>query len=102
MAYVTAPDQETAWRISRAVLEKRLAACANLTGIESLYWWKGRLEESKEILVIFKTRRSLVRKLIAEVRKAHPYDVPCVVSYGMETGLPDYLAWIDAETRHQR
>jgi periplasmic divalent cation tolerance protein len=102
MAYVTAPDRETARRISHAILEKRLAACANLAGIESLYRWKGRIEETNEVLVIFKTRRSLVPELISAVRNAHPYDVPCVVSYGMEAGFPDYLAWIAAETRPQR
>lgn len=101
MAYVTAPDRRTARAIARTVLKRRLAACANLTPIESLYWWRGRIEEAKEVLVIFKTRRSLTPRLLEAVRNVHPYDVPCAVTYPMVDGLPAYLAWIDEETRQR-
>ncbi len=102
MVYVTAPDRATARRIARAVLEKRLAACANLAPIESLYWWKGSLEDARETLVVFKTRRALVGRLATAVKRAHPYETPCVVTYAMDTGLPEYLAWIDRETKPHR
>lgn len=98
MAYVTAPDRETARSIARTTVERRLAACANVWPIESTYWWKGVLEETTEFVIVFKTRRSLLPKLIAAVRAAHPYEVPCIVSYPMGAALPEYLAWIDAET----
>ncbi len=102
MAYVTAPDRKTAETIARAVLEARLAACANLASVDSLYWWRGSLERTKEILVIFKTRRACVPKVMAAVKAAHPYEVPCIVTYRMDDGHPRYLAWIDEETRPQR
>ncbi len=102
MAYVTAPDRDAARRIAHAVLEKRLAACANLAPIDSLYWWKGTLEEASEMLLIFKTRRALVPRLTRAVKAAHPYETPCVVTYAMDAGLPAYLEWIDRETRAQR
>ncbi len=98
MAYVTAPNREVARRIARTVVERRLAACANLWPIESRYWWKGALEESNEFVIVFKTRRSLLRKLIAAVRRVHPYEVPCIVTYPMGPALTEYLEWIDAET----
>ncbi len=98
MAYVTVPDRETARSIARFVVERRLAACANSWPVESRYWWRGSQEESSEFVIVFKTRRSLLRKLIAAVRSIHPYEVPCIVSYPMGTALPEYLAWIDAET----
>jgi periplasmic divalent cation tolerance protein len=63
-----------------------------------MYWWKGALEETAEFVIVFKTRRSLLRKLIAAVRAVHPYEVPCIVSYPMGDALPEYLDWIDAET----
>ncbi|TLZ70614.1 MAG: divalent-cation tolerance protein CutA, partial [Methanobacteriota archaeon] len=72
MAYVTAPDLETARSIARTVVERRLAACANLWPIESMYRWKGRLEEANEVVIVFKTRRALLQKLIATVREKHP------------------------------
>lgn len=102
MAYVTAPDRRTAQRIARAVVEARLAACANLAPIDSLYWWRGSLERAKEVLVIFKTRRALVRSLIDAVRAVHPYEIPCIVTYPVQSGFAPYLAWIDRETRPQR
>lgn len=101
MAYVTAPDRATARRIARAVLAKRLAACANLLTAESLYWWEGEITEAREVVVVFKTRRSLLRPLFAAVRDAHPYDVPCAVGYAAAGVLPAYGAWIDDSTaRH--
>lgn len=102
MAYVTAPDRETARRIARTVLTKRLAACANLLDAESLYWWEGKIEEADETVVVFKTRRALIPRLIAAVKAAHPYEVPCVVSYAMGPASKDYVAWIERETRAQR
>lgn len=102
MAYVTAPDRASARRIANAVLQARLAACANLAPIESLYWWKGSVEAADEVLLVFKTRRALVPRLIEVVRKAHPYEVPCIVSYPMDAGFAPYLAWIDRETRPHR
>ena len=98
MAYVTAPDRASARKIARAVLERRLAACANFWPIESTYWWRGTREESREFVIVFKTRRSLARKLIAAVRSVHPYEAPCIVTYPMGPALPEYLSWIDAET----
>ncbi len=98
MAYVTAPDRKTARNIARVVVERRLAACANLWPIESTYWWRGNREASAEYVVVFKTRRALVRKLIAAVQAAHPDEIPCIVTYPMGPALPEYLAWIDAET----
>ena len=102
MAYVTAPNRASARRIARAVLRDRLAACANLVPISSMYWWRGSPEQAPEVLLVFKTRRSLVPRLAAAVRAAHPYETPCVVTYAMDAGLPEYLAWIDRETRPQR
>lgn len=98
MAYVTAPDRETARMIARVVVEGRLAACANYWPVESRYWWQGTQEETSEFVIIFKTRRSLMRKLIAAVQSVHPAEVPCIVSYPMGAAWPDYLSWIDAET----
>lgn len=98
MAYVTAPDRATARRIARTILQDRLAACANLLPAESLYWWRGSIEVAKEVVVIFKTRRALLPRLLAAVRERHPYEVPCAVGYGMAAALPAYAKWIDEST----
>src|SRR5687768_13305402 len=74
---VTAPDLKTARRIARAALKKKLAACANLIpGLESHYWWKGKLESSREILLLLKTDRKKVAALEGTIRSVHPYETP--------------------------
>ena len=98
MAYVTAPDRATARDIARAVLDRRLAACANLWPVESVYRWHGKRQETNEFVIVFKTRAALLPKLIGEVRRLHPSEVPCIVSYPMGPALDEYLDWIDAET----
>jgi len=98
MVYVTAPDLEIARRIGRAIVEQRLAACANLWPVESTYRWKGALEDAHEVVLVFKTRKALVGRLIEAVSAIHPYEVPCIVSYPMGAALSGYLDWIDAET----
>ena len=98
MAYVTAPERTTARKIARTIVERRLAACANFWPVESVYRWKGALEGTREFVIVFKTRERLLRRLIAEVRRIHPDEVPCIVSYPMGPALPEYLDWVDTET----
>lgn len=97
--YVTAADREAALALGRALVEERLAACANvIDGMESIYWWQGKLEQAREAVVILKTRAGLVAALTERVRALHDYDCPCVVALPIVGGNPDYLSWIAAET----
>jgi periplasmic divalent cation tolerance protein len=101
--YLTAGSKVEALRIGRALVEERLAACANvLDGMTSMYWWKGTLEQADEAVLIVKTRAELVDRLTARVRELHGYDCPCVVSLPITGGNPDYLAWIVAEAQPVR
>jgi periplasmic divalent cation tolerance protein len=99
--YITAQDREAAERIGRALLETRLAACVNLLdGMQSLYWWEGRIEESRECVLIAKSVASRQEEIIAKVKAIHGYQVPCIVFWPIAGGNPDYLAWIEKETRN--
>lgn len=95
--YVTAPSEEDARGLARHLLELRLAACANRWPVASQYWWRGRLEEAREHAVLLKTRKAMLPRLVAEVRKVHGHDVPCVVGWPIAGGNEDYLAWVRAE-----
>jgi periplasmic divalent cation tolerance protein len=95
----TVSKREDAGRISRAVVEKRLAACAQVVGpITSIYRWKGKIERAKEWMVVMKTRKALYPKLEKAIREVHPYEVPEIVATRIEAGSRDYLDWIRAET----
>lgn len=97
--YLTASSREEASSIAEAVVGERLAACANiLDGMESVYWWQGKLTRSQEAVLILKTRAELVEALIAKVKSLHSYTCPCVVALPVVAGNPAYLEWLGAET----
>jgi len=96
---VTAPDMDLARRLAKGALEAKLAACANIVpAVESHYWWEGKLESSDEVLVIFKTRQTLLPKLERAIREIHPYDTPEFVALPLTAGSQKYLAWIEDNT----
>lgn len=97
--YVTCPDRDTARRIARELLERRLVACANLSPVESLYRWEGAIEEGEEVAMFLKTQASLVPDVVRAVEELHPYDVPCAVAFPLREGAVLYYAWVDRETR---
>ena len=99
MLYITASSRDEAKKLGRALVEARLAACANvIDGMESTYWWEGKLAEDREAVLIVKTRADLVAAVTARVKALHSYSVPCVVALPILDGNPDYLDWIAAET----
>lgn len=98
--YVTCPDEASAERIARSLLEQRLVACANIVpGARSLYRWQGRIEDEREVVMFLKTRRALVPRVDEAVRALHPYEVPCVVAFDLMGGNSAYLAWVAEETK---
>jgi len=99
IVYITASSREEAVKISRVLLEERLIACANIFDpVTSLYWWKGEIRKDAEALLIAKTKESLVDQLIERVKALHSYECPCIVSFPLAKGNPDFLKWISEET----
>lgn len=95
LVLVTAPDRGVARDLARRALQARLVACANLVpGIESHYWWQGRLERGREILIFFKTRAAKLAALERLVLEHHPYDTPEIICVPLTRGTPRYLQWI--------
>jgi periplasmic divalent cation tolerance protein len=97
-AYVTCADEEEARRIGRALIEERLAACANvLGGVVSIYRWQGAVQEDRETVLIFKTSAALAAQAAERVKALHSYDLPCIVTLPISGGNPAFLAWIAAQ-----
>jgi len=95
----TAGSQDEAERIATALVEERLAACVNVVpGLTSIYRWQGAVERASEVLLVVKSRRALVDRLIARLRVLHSYDVPEAIVLPIERGAPSYLRWLLAET----
>jgi periplasmic divalent cation tolerance protein len=101
---VTCGSAKEARKIARAVVEKRVAACANMLSspVQSVYRWKGRVESAKEFLLIIKTTQARFPKLKAEVKRLHTYEVPEIIALPIAAGAADYLAWISESVAPQR
>ena len=98
--YMTARDKKEARKIGKALVEERLAACVNIIDkMNSIYWWKGKMEKAKEAVLIAKTKKALVPRLIKRVKSLHSYTCPCIVSLPILDGNKEYLRWIGDETR---
>jgi periplasmic divalent cation tolerance protein len=94
------PNRESAEALARALLERRLAACVNiLPPCRSLYRWKGAVETADETPLLVKTTEARYAALEAAIREGHPYELPDIVALPVTAGLPDYLAWVAAETQ---
>lgn len=94
---VTAPDHDVAERIARALVEERLAACANLVaGVTSIFRWKDSIERENEVLVVLKTTAAELDALRRRAVELHPYEVPEVVALAVEAGHAPYLEWVRA------
>ena len=101
---VTCGSAKEARKIARAVVEQRLAACANIleSPVHSVYRWKGRVESAKEFLLIIKTTQSRFAKLQAEVKRLHSYAVPEIIALPIARGSAAYLAWISDSVKPPR
>ena len=100
LVLVTAPDLRMARALSRAALQARLVACANLVPrIESHYWWQGTLESGAEVLIVFKTTRARLAALEKLILAKHPYDTPEFIVLPVAGGHRRYLDWLEASCR---
>ena len=99
IVFVTTPSLDVARQLAAGILERRLAACANLVpGVESHYWWEGKLCQEVEILMILKTTEARLAALETHVLEAHPYGTPEFVVWPLVTGSARYLEWLTANT----
>lgn len=97
--FVTASSEEEARTLARKLVDSRLVACANVVpGLQSLFHWKGNVEEAKEVLLILKSRAELFDRVEQRVRELHSYEVPEIIALPILQGSAPYLAWINEET----
>ena len=97
--YMTAGSLEEAKNIGQLLVEQNLVACVNLLeNMTSIYKWENKLEEGQEVVMIAKTRKKLMPKLIEAVNSRHSYDCACILELPIQGGNPEFLSWIETET----
>jgi len=91
----TAGSEEEAHKIARHLVEQELAACVNiLPRIESIYRWQGKVETSREWLLLIKTTADRFPAVRDAIRELHSYELPECVAISIEDGSPEYLQWL--------
>ena len=101
LVMTTAGSEEQAVQIARGLVERRLAACVNVSSLGcSIYRWKGKIEEEEEKLLIVKTSARLFDRVRETIRELHSYEVPEVVAIPISHGDPDYLRWLGESLDH--
>jgi periplasmic divalent cation tolerance protein len=97
--YSTMDDIQDARRIATTLVEEQLVACVNIIPkVESIYKWKGKIENAEEIVLIAKTTDQNVKKTIERLKTLHSYDTPDIIVLPIVGGLKDYLDYINNET----
>ena len=96
----TATTDGEARDIAALLLERRKAACVNIVpGVNSYFWWQGRIDSGQESLLIIKTRASLIPEIVCLVKGCHSYQVPEIIALPIIGGSEDYLRWLDSEVQ---
>ena len=99
-AYITTENKEEARTIGRKLVEERLAACVNIVdGMESMFWWNGKVDSDSETILIAKTEAGLMPKLTDKVKEVHSYDCPAVLSIPVNAGEgnAEFIEWLRGE-----
>ena len=92
---ITAPDEDEAAGIAKALVKSKLAACVNIIkDVRSIYSWRGNLKDDSEVLMIVKTQMKLLDALSVKTKEHHSYDVPEIIALPIAGGSKDYLKWL--------
>ena len=87
-------------RLARALVQARAAACVNVVpAVTSLFWWQGKIDQAREVLLVIKTASRKMTALTVLVRRLHPYEVPEIIALPIQRGFPPYLRWIQDSLR---
>lgn len=94
LTYITCKNEQEARRIAKTIVKEKLASCANIVSpIESIYTWKGKLQQEKETLLLLKTFDTHFKRIEQMIKKIHSYDTPCIIAVPIAHAEKTYLAW---------
>ncbi|MCB1158054.1 MAG: divalent-cation tolerance protein CutA [Leptospiraceae bacterium] len=102
LIYITTSSEEEAQKLAKVLIEERLVACANLIkGMQSMYWWEGKVEYGEETILIVKTKENLFEEVKEKIKSLHSYSCPCILRIKIDGGNPAFLQWISSETKSE-
>lgn len=98
LIYITSPSEDESKKIATHLLEKKLIACANIFPVNSMYWWKGKIADGKECVLVAKTIEENFEKVKEEVERIHSYNIPCIVKISVHAN-EKFEDWVENEVR---
>lgn len=94
VVFVTAKEDD-AEKIALELVNKRLAACVNIVpGVNSVYWWQGKLERDRESLLVIKSDEEVLERLVETVKQVHSYSLPEIIAIKVVGGSEEYIKWV--------
>lgn len=96
LIYSPTPSKKEAERIGNKLLEGKFAACIQIIAANSIFPWKGKIEKTKEYIMLAKTKKSLARKAVEKIQKLHPYEIPCILTFEVDSNKAFEL-WMNKE-----
>ena len=98
IVYTTVGDEAGAKRLAQIVIQAKLAACAQISTIESLYLWAGDMQQTPEWRIAFKTTEACYDALTAVLKADHPYELPQIIAVPVCAAHPEYALWVDSKS----
>ena len=98
LVYVVCNDKREADKLAKSIVEKKLAACANIFPISSFYYWENNLKEDNEVVLLLKTISDNYEALEEEIKKLHSYDIPAIIKINVEANS-EYETWVAKNTK---
>jgi periplasmic divalent cation tolerance protein len=93
--FTTTDKAEEARALAKAMVERKLAACAQVSEIESVYEWKGAVQNEKEFRILFKTTEARYEAIERAIREMHSYELPAIYALPVERAFAPYAAWVE-------
>ncbi|MFH1285745.1 MAG: divalent-cation tolerance protein CutA [Candidatus Micrarchaeota archaeon] len=96
LVYITFPSKKEAARICKILIKEKLAACANIVSSNSLFFWKGKLNEARESIAFLKLKTENYKKLEARVKELHSYELPAILALDVKQAEKKFKKWVRA------
>jgi periplasmic divalent cation tolerance protein len=98
LVVTTVATRDAAQELAHALVDLRLAACAQISQIESVYRWQGAVHDEREFRVLFKTRASMYAEVEAAILARHPYELPAIHAIATTQAYAPFVEWVDANS----
>ncbi len=91
----TEADKKNASKIANLLLLEKLVPCVTFKNVESLFWWRGEINQSKEVQLIIKCKEANINKVCKKIAECHSYEVPEIICFPVSANK-DYHHWVNS------